>query len=122
MWIKFLMKNWHFIVIVILLTTNAFTVNLYLDKRDELTVCVTNYEGKKAEVVSCNNLIGEQNTAIGEWKAKGKALEERVRNLTEDFGVIQEKNTIKINKILNAEVPESCEGSMEWLVDQGKKK
>lgn len=122
MWIKFLMKNWHFIVIAILLATNTFTANLYLDKRDELTKCEVNYKNKEAEVVSCNDLIGEQNTAIGEWKVKGEALEERVRKLTGDISVIEDKYNVKINKILNAKVPESCEGSMAWLVDQGKKK
>jgi len=122
MWIKFLIKNWHFVVIALLLMSNAFTVNLYLDKRDELTVCEVNYKDKKAEVVSCNALIGKQNIAIGEWKSKGEALEERVRNLTINISDIEEKYNVKIRKILNTKVPESCEGSMGWMVDQGKKK
>ena len=122
MYIKFLMKNWHYIVIAILLATNYFTFNLYLDKRDELVTCEVNYKNKEAEVVSCNELIGDQNIAINDWKVKGEALEERVRNLTGDISIIEDKYNIKINKILNAKVPKSCEGSMAWLVDQGKKK
>jgi len=122
MWMKFLIKNWHFVVIAILIGTNTITANLYLDKRDELTTCEVNYKNKEAEVVSCNELIGKQNISIDKWRVKGEALEERVRNLTEDIGDIEEKYNVKINKILNAKVPKSCEGSMSWLVDQGKKK
>ena len=121
MWIKFLMKNWHFIVIVILISSNTFTANLYLDKRDELTVCTTNYRNKEAEVVSCNNLIGKQNTAINDWVIKGKALETRVRELTDDISIIEAKYSEDIQVINDMKVPETCDGSMRWLVEQGSK-
>ena len=121
MWIKLLLKNWQYIVIAILLTTNAFTISLYLDKRDELTVCEVNYEGKKAEVVSCNGLIGKQNIAIQDWVIKGKELESRIRGLTEDIAIIETKYSKEIQSINDMNIPKSCDGSMKWLVEQGKK-
>ena len=121
MFSTFLIKNWQYVVIAILIASNTFTVNLYLSSRDQLTVCTTNYKNKEAEVISCNSLIGEQNTAIGEWEAKGKALETRVRELTDDVSIIEAKYSGAIQAINDMKVPETCDGSMKWLVDQGSK-
>jgi len=121
MWIKFLAKYWHIIVIAILIASNTFTANLYLDKRDELTKCEVNYKNKEAEVVSCNSLIGKQNTAIDKWVIKGKALETRVRELTDDISIIENKYSGAIQAINDTKVPETCDGSMRWLVEQGGK-
>ena len=94
--------------------------NLYLDKRDELATCQVNFASKKAEVVACNELVTNQNIAIGKWEVKGRELEVKVKKLTEDFAVIENKYNKSIYDIANTKVPESCEGSMSWLVDQGK--
>ena len=121
MWIKFLVKNWHFVVIGLLVTINIFTANLYLDKRDELTVCQVDYKSKSAEVVSCNGLIGKQNIAIQDWVIKGKELESRIRGLTDDIAIIEIKYSKEIQSINDTNIPKSCDGSMKWLVEQGKK-
>lgn len=121
MWIKFLVKNWHFIAIAILMASNYFTFNMYLDKRDDLVVCETNYKNKEAEVVSCNDHIDSQNIKIQEWVLKGEVLEKRVKELTYDISVIESKYAVSIQAINDAKVPETCDGSMRWLVEQGKK-
>lgn len=120
MWIKLLIKNWHFVVIALLLMSNALVVNMYLETRDELTVCSVNLKDKSAEVAAGNEKISEQNSAIGDLEAEGIVLRNKVFGLVKDFGIIENKYNDAIDKINNTEVPETCEGAMEWLVDQGK--
>lgn len=121
MWIKLLAKNWQFIVIAILLATNAFIIDLYLDKRDELSVSENNLESKKDEVKNANTSIGKQNDAINDWVIKGKELEDKVKSLSKEYNIIEKEYNESIYETLNAKVPESCNGSFGWLVDEGKK-
>lgn len=122
LWMKFIFKYRYIIIIGILMATNSWTYNKYLSKRDELAVCTERYASRTAEVEACNLSVTNQNDSIDAWKLKANELEADIKKLSVEYGKISNKYNKIVYDILNEEVPKSCDGSMNWLVDKGKKK
>lgn len=122
MWFKLLFKYRYIIIIAVLMATNSWTYNKYLSKRDELTVCTERYASRTAEVEACNINVSNQNISIDAWRLKAKELEDDIKALSIDYSKISNKYNKIIYDILNEEVPKSCDGSMNWLLEKAKKK
>jgi len=122
MWMKFLFKWRYVLIIASLMATNSFTYSVYLNTRDNLTICSEKYESRTKEVEMCNGIIEKNNKSILVWKEKSKILETKVGELTTSFSIIENKYNKEIYDIINTVVPESCEGSMSWMVDWSNKK
>ena len=94
---------------------------LWIDTIPYLRNQVTELETQNDEMQKANELlvvrIRKTNETILDWKKKSDALQAKLNKLNDTIEEHQEEVAIDVAEILAAPAPQTCEGSINYLID-----
>jgi chromosome segregation ATPase len=114
-----LLKNWRWIVaILIIITIASYQLSIASlraalnEARQRVNIC-------KLESEQLTKQVGQQNQAINEWKHQADLLVVKINKAQQQAQTLRKQYQEAAQAVLNASVPKDCNKAITWAVQQG---
>lgn len=119
MWLSLLTSKWTWIALLIgALSLTIGIQRVALKHKNSVIAEREQTIGEmRASVAERDALIKTQNGYVEAWKAAALKQQELNLEAAARARSLLAANQAKVNQLMQATVPQSCEGSMKWLLD-----